>query len=388
MFRSTLPIVLIGFTLVTTDVSGQPIMPKDKEAKFRAIMPKVEASWLQVIINHPATIYYTNSEIPPAFQNYENGSTGVWSIFYNHAPNTSNEPYGNANREFPWAKPFGTHLSPNSFSFRFLHLPKNEGGITQPIVWWEKSNGSGHAWAFPDGAIVGEVLYMKCSKGYAYVYEIRTRTRLKTRWKMNVFRPYPTAEKLSDTLFQYYLEQRPIFEDHLRPLYEHLIKPLETKKQTLNDDNPKLVFKSFKKQSFLPLIPEKLAIELLNKVPFSSAAGREWQKDCHAPTQNVSKFHIVPKEYLAGFMSVDSDGCMKCHETCNQRAKSFDNDREWWGRVRGSDGIFSFHPFDPSCISKDSNLEVVMNKKFIKLGIIDEFDPKVHTQYRIVTGLD
>jgi hypothetical protein len=47
--------------------------------------------------------------------------------------------------------------------------------------------------------------------------------------------------------------------------------------------------------------------------------------------------------------------------------------------VRGSDGIFSFHPFAPESVSGNGyGTTVYMRPELEKTGVIAKFDPKVH----------
>ncbi len=40
------------------------------------------------------------------------------------------------------------------------------------------------------------------------------------------------------------------------------------------------------------------------------------------------------------------DNCIQCHEDVGRHAFTITREREWYGYVRGSDGIFTLHPFD------------------------------------------
>src|SRR5207247_3875710 len=88
---------------------------------------------------------------------------------------------------------------------------------------------------------------------------------------------------------------------------------------------------------------------------FKSALGQEWKTgadstQAFAPS-TTAEFHIVPKNYRAGFVEISSTSCMRCHDSTLKHARDFQELREWYGRVRGSDNIFSFHIFDPRSIS-------------------------------------
>jgi hypothetical protein len=136
-------------------------------------------------------------------------------------------------------------------------------------------------------------------------------------------------------------------------------------------------------------------LELLTTTPFRSAHGELWRKGINgvytaAPTTE-SGFHIVPAKYDAGFIEVDTHSCMRCHETANQHVRNFDFGRDWYGRVRGSDGIFSWHPFDPSSISNNGyGATPRMRQSFITAGIVAPYSAEVHTEehYVLIRGLD
>src|SRR5262249_38078700 len=123
------------------------------------------------------------------------------SVHYNISANGS-EPFGNGNREFPWAHPAGTHRTTNVTSFKFLHLPTDESGKLAPIVWFRArgttDNALGYAWRFPVGAVLGEVLLMRDEDGSQYCFEMRIRTREQENWEPQVFRPFPRAQDLAD----------------------------------------------------------------------------------------------------------------------------------------------------------------------------------------------
>src|ERR1700676_5593152 len=114
--------------------------------------------------------------MPGASQNRGGGLPGVHSPSYNIRAVRS-EPFGNANREFPWGSPAGLHNSPNFKSFRFVSFPKG-----QSILWWrERLSGDGargsFVWLYPVGTTFGEVLLVTDPENHDYTFELRTRTR-------------------------------------------------------------------------------------------------------------------------------------------------------------------------------------------------------------------
>jgi hypothetical protein len=133
-----------------------------------------------------------------------------------------------------------------------------------------------------------------------------------------------------------------------------------------------------------PAGDDALVVRLLTETVFKSALGASWSTDSNrvhtvAPTTDAP-FHIVPARYDAGFIEVDQLSCMRCHDTVNQHVNDFDFGRDWYGRVRGSDGIFSIHPFDPSCISYNGiSLPTRLNQSLISAGLLAPFDPQIHS---------
>ena len=91
----------------------------------------------------------------------------------------------------------------------------------------------------------------------------------------------------------------------------------------------------------------------------------------------------MPAKYDAGFVEVDRASCMRCHKTVNQPVDKFQSGRDWYGRIRGSDGIFSFHPFDPSSLSGNGYpVPVRMRDELVSAGVIERYDAKKHDKLR------
>lgn len=373
------------------------LMSAEKEQRLRKMLPRVADADLQKILDDPRLILYTEREIPRAYQFFTGGLQGVHSAYYNISANGS-EPYGNGNREFPWGHPAGTQRSSGIEVFRFLWLPRDENGEPRPVVWYRKhlrgDSSDGYAWTFPVGAIVGEVLAMTGPDGYAYTFEARIRTRAYGYWDMDVLRPFPTAGALAKRI----KELRPDWQQQpkLVKSIEHLEQPIEMKVLTLADQQPaKRTFSQTMGVDSLPeLDDDKLVGQLLTSTPFRSSAGEVWRETAggpktYAPTTEAS-FHVVPAKYDAGFVQVDRTSCMRCHESTSKPVSDFNPGRDWYGHIRGSDGIFSFHPFSPESISDNGfGRAVSMRPEFEKAGVIAKYDPKRHPEavYQAVESL-
>ena len=362
------------------------LVSPERERWLRQHLPVVDDGAIQEILDDARLILYTDREMPPAYQDWSGDLQGVHSPSYNISANDA-EPYGNGNREFPWGAPAGTHRTRGVESFRFLWLPLDEAGNVRPIVWFRKrlsdSVRKGYAWRFPVGAVVGEVLMLRGPDGKRYTFEMRVRIREYDNWAVNVFRPFPTADDLARAI----RHRRPQWADSpsLARLVRHLEQPIELVSHRLEDRHPgKRVFSQSMGVDELPAIDDDaLVIELLTETVFKSALGATWRDGTNgvwtcAPTTKAA-FHIVPANYDAGFLEVDRVSCMRCHNTVNQHVRRFEPGRDWYGRIRGSDGIFSFHPFAPEVISYNGyGGPVRLRRELVEAGILVRYDKQKH----------
>jgi hypothetical protein len=212
---------------------------------------------------------------------------------------------------------------------------------------------------------------------------LRLRIREHGDWNVDVFRPFPTAEDLSKRI----QELRPDWHKNsqLAKLVTHLNTPRKMTRQVLTNPHPGRVIHQAMGVDYLPDAgDDALIVKLLTETKFRSALGSTWRKSTNglhtcAPT-TTAKFHVVPANYDAGFIEADRVSCRRCHETTNQHVRDFQFGRDWYGRVRGSDGIFSFHPFDPATISGNGyGGSVQMRPELVRGGILERFNPRRHT---------
>ena len=138
--------------------------------------------------------------------------------------------------------------------------------------------------------------------------------------------------------------------------------------------------------SLPPLGDDKLVAELLSHTTFHSASGEVWRESAsgaktYAPTVSEAGFSVVPAKYDGGFVEVDRQSCMRCHESVAKPVTDFNPGRDWYGHIRGSDGIFSFHPFALESVSGNGyGSGVKMRPELEKAGVIAQFDPKRHPE--------
>ncbi len=362
------------------------LMSREREELLRGSLPKVDDPDVQAMLNDPTLILYTDVEMPGAYQFWDGALQGVHRVDYNISADNS-EPFGNGNREFPWATPAGTHRTNNVRTVRFLWLPRDDAGKPWPVVWYRRhlsGDGTlGYAWTFPIGTVFGEVLMMRAPDGYDYTFEMRLRRREGKEWSVDVFRPFPTAEDLAQRI----RELRPDWDEqpNLTAFVAHLEEPNELPVLKLADRQP--ARRTFDQAMGVDVLPpledEALVCDLLRTTTFRSALGATWRwgsngaRTC-APTTDAP-FHIVPARYDAGFVDVDRASCIRCHETVNADVDRFDFSRDWYGRIRGSDGIFSFHPFDPHTVSGNGFGQAVrMRPELTEAGVLERFDSDRH----------
>ncbi len=142
-----------------------------------------------------------------------------------------------------------------------------------------------------------------------------------------------------------------------------------------------------------PIGNDDLAAQLLSYTTWKSALGAVWadtpQGRVSAPTVEDSRWlHIVPPRYTAFAFDVDRRDCMECHKHTNKAVNFFDTSRDWYGRIRGSDGIFSFYPWDPKVVSHNGfTIPLRERPQFRRAGMVAPYDPGRHPA-SVYPGLD
>lgn len=367
--------------LLCGSAEGQLMRP-ERVAHLKSCFPKVDDAKIQAVLDDPELLLYTTDEMPGAYQIWDGLLRGVHWVGYNISAD-GGEPHGNANQEFPWGDPAGLHRTQGTAAFRFLLLPKRDGRRL-PVVWYQKLRPGdaqpGYAWVFPVGTVFGEVLTLTGPGGVSYAFEVRTRTRVDGSWDVDAFRPFPTPETLADRIRQLApdWERRPAVAACVRQLLGGTLRRVAR----LFDRHPRVTFSSQALVDELPPLEPQLVAKLLTETPFRSVLGSSWREAgdliAAAPTTQAA-FHIVPANYDAHFVVVDRDSCMRCHDQVAQHVDFFDGPRDWYGRVRGSDGIFSFHPFEPASLSRNgSSQPVQMRRALISAGLLEPFDRSRH----------
>lgn len=296
----------------------------------------------------PRLLVYTEREMPKAYQDWAGGLPGIHSPSYNISAAKPREQFGNPNVEFPWGKPAGTEVVPDSeFStFKFMLLPDGKPiEITRRYLSGDRR--PSFVWEFPEDSVVGEVLQLY-HDGLYFTFEVRLRRKVKGEWRVSVYRPFASLSDLREfcaaNKHQLVVEDAKISQSHM-------------------------IFKGEATTTALGRMPEALVRKALAK-EFVNVLGSEWSGDSFAPTSREG-FGLVPRNYQAATIAVNTKSCARCHESTLRHANEFDFFRDWYGRVRGSDGIFSFHPFEPSSISYSGIYQgAEIRKSFLDHGIV------------------
>ena len=331
------------FLAVTAAVSQDCFYDQIKAKQIILGLPKVESESLSKVLFSAQIRFYDTKTLPMAYQDFRGSLRGIHSPTYNISANRS-EPHGNGNKEFPWGKPAGTHRSDGVTTIKFMSLPKLNG-ITVPIAYEYVAN-DGYNWVYPRGTVFGEILYLNGD-----CFEIRTRTKGKETWIPDTLRPYNSATDLREQIVINFPDYKK--DDELLRLYigaDLINKDV----MILEDSQPnRRIFSSKTQRITLPSIAREKAVSLLRSRPFRSAIGTSWTgKSDGPPTVTIEEgYGIVPVKYDADFIEVTSKSCARCHDSTNKHVDTFDFARDWYGKIRGSDGIFSFHIFDKDCIS-------------------------------------
>ena len=359
--RSIIMFVALCFSVNTF---ASTFLNVEQTKEIAKIIPSIANKDLESYLKSSSVLYYNDETMPKAHQDFEGALIGLHSPRYNISANYS-EPFGNGNIEFPWGTPGGLHRLKKIQGIKFLKLPEN-----QKIKYIPYTDGS-YDWEFPNHTILGEILFQEI-KDKLVVFEIRTRTKNEGKWRGNIFRPYPSSEDLIDTIKLKF----PNYEsdEELKNLINHLKDDSKIETLKLENNHPKTVFSSKADIDYLPKINEEKVLKLLTNKEFKPSLGVNWRNTANPASAPSTKadVHIVPKNYDGGFIAVESQSCMKCHETTNKHVNDFESSRDWYGRIRGNDGIFSFHIFSPSSISYDGiSRQIRLNSDLINMGLLE-----------------
>lgn len=353
---------------------SQPIqlMSRKDLAATHRLVPLFENNFYNGLFTQPDNVmWYTGREIKQCFQEDGAGRLALFEVNYDLSggadqfKNNKGEGFGQANREFPWKDTAGITDCKNVSTIKFIKLPPDQRDPNKvlPIVWWKQrfrySETTIYSWVYPNGTIVGELLLQKDSESTKYCFEVRIRIKRNAEWHIDVLRP-DLSRYVAGTV----------------------------KKDIPNTHPDRVSFRDALGLAAIEDVSQKESINVLNGY-FKSAFVNDL-----LPTRSSSqKFGVVPANYFS--VRADNNSCARCHIDTLRHTDEFDNktvysdrvSRQWYGRVRGSDGIFSFDIFDNSSKGRIFT-PIKLRRDFIKNGIIEEFSSKKHRppQYLFTRG--
>lgn len=292
-------------------------------------------------LNDPRTVFYRLPQtyqqwVPAARVESKDEATGAvsvtsrparWGIY---AASVLSE--FNANGDFPWESTFGLNVAhrakmiPATYDvFNFLSLPEDEDGKLLPILVLDERP---IKWLFPPGATLGEVLTVKGPDGKTYVQEVRTRTKgdAMTTWHVKIFRPVADRAEFQRLTGVGYVPARK-FMSFRNPEEDEVLAVAGTVEK-------------------LPNLPPETVAKLLSR-PFRDVTDSNWH-----PSSD-QEFSILPKDYSLGLLKeITPEACANCHKQTQisvrrliPREPLIQRNPDKVGNIRGSDGIFTWHPF-------------------------------------------
>lgn len=373
------------------------LMPADRLALVASRMPRIADPWLKGVLESPDTCWYDKHSIVPGYQDSfgDNVETPI-----GFRPNTIDRglidlavPGGHAQIfvetglfHFPFGRPIGNRT--DNLIVDFWHVPR-DGGAFLPVVWWRRDpNGYTHRieWMFPVGTVLGEILF-EVEGGVWWPFEIRTRVRELDHWRVDVFRPFPTATDLADALARKRTES-PAWQSaaDLTALIAHVRDPSTLVAATLSGSHFRGAFApQTGARDVLPGLADDTILQaLLLETPFRSARGAVWKRSgaltAYAPT-TAAGFSIVPRDYDGGFLEVDDQKCNRCHENAGRPFKDYYDNILAYGELWGMDDAFTWHPFVTSNFVDGAGQVVnfnhdnrVMRPELLQAGVLAPYD--------------
>lgn len=321
-----------------------------------ASMPPVEGPELQRVFADEWTLWFDESTMPRAMQFGPNSDpTHVHDGFhrFNDIDRTTNP-----NIEYPWQDGGGFHRVPRSHVqiAKFFWHPQHK-----PILYYRSVRSSVYHrqlawdWVFPIDSVVGEVVALR-RDGHTYPFEIRALTREEDAWHPQVWRQYNSEAELADRIWELGYED-----------LANRVGNTESRKGTVPDTlHPRPAVTLAYEHALLPVLPEPLVAELL---------GQPLKEVFEPLSMTAGQTQVLPAGYLGSAVGMGRDDCMRCHNHVAKHANEFDRPgRDWYGYVRGSDRIFSFHPFARQSISTNGgDLPVSFSEALTRSGHIAPF---------------
>ena len=306
-------------------------------------------------------IFYDKKVVRRAYQMHGSFHDAMYNVSPGPAANPP-EPFGNANREFPW-NTGGLDNSPNGSDFKAMILSGPIKVSQRQLPYgFVNENPMWNVGKFQTETKFCEFLVKDNNR----IFEVRVLEKVKegdvldvkNNWKPHWFR----AVKDSGELIE-------ICKDHQYgdALASHYAGKMSVTHLTDKNHNAQRVLNVATIVDELPPMPKDVQDKIYIR-PFQEVTDVIWHKTdehkCYGPSGG-----FVADKYQGGHFA--STQCIQCHHTVLSHAQHFGTGRDWYGRLRGTDGIFSVPIADDGCISGNGfNYRPVWNQKLVKAGLL------------------
>lgn len=340
-------LALAGWDCLAQAPAPFRLCSEEKHAQLLRLIPMTDDPRQESVRNDGRLVCYTNDEMPKASQFWDaNSLAGIHDASHNISANPNPRPpsegggvSGGPGQEFPWRVPFGLDEATGWTQFKFYLLP-----VGQSVRYWRETLPPdvtpAWVWEFPQGTVFGEVLLVKDEKGQDHPFELRTRRKQGDGWRPEVYRPFRSRMELNTAVYNSTdrgAERFPSLTLH--------------KEWSIRNRQPLKVLRRDAVEDVLPALDPDTVRRLLRR-PFQSVRNHQWIPGGFAPGTREA-FHIVPKNYAGAAIQVTRASCASCHKTAQKHPDDFGPPgRDWYGRVAGSDQVFSWHPFALESISR------------------------------------
>ena len=342
-----LSVFLVGITLSTTLLTNiQAANRGDILRSLPSILEENGGKDMKADLYDQKAIFYSEDNCPKAYQH----DGGVHWAYYNISGGADRVGKGNANVEFPWSVGGGLHNSKSFTTAKVITLPDNaETGRKWPIVYTHVGGSRPILWYYPIGTRVSEIIGVTHG-GYDYPFEVRSLIRHKEHWSQETARQTWTVDELIEDSKKWGYEN-----------YANKLSEVEVKQIRMYDNiHPRKTIDVVGPHFVLPEgMPQKLVLQLLSK-PLRIDYNEEYGFTASKPT-------FIPAVYRGSHVGNDgsTENCMKCHKHVGRHVNEFGPvGRDWYGFVRGSDGIFSWHPFVRTVANSSRNPRAISNNGF------------------------
>lgn len=370
------------------------LLSQAEHDQWMSIMPRTVHGRLEKALSW-GPILYNHKVMPPAYQHETDKYSGFRSTSYNVAP--GRDPFGHANGEHPWNTGLGLDDCVDARVIEFISIPPD----AKPATWrWVTKPGMNeHLGSFaaqtsnPPGH-VREVIYapQTHTSEVVAVQDKETnkllpqlvRSRFKQddgTWAVSIEAPFATAAEFITFVNKYgSAADKAVVNNHyatkarMAPV-RHVHIPLLRGRLPGSTRGEHTVYQYV--EDDIPELSPELVRKILAKPFVRIEPGKPWLETTdgkivtYAPTTQAS-FSFVPKNYKGGFIPPTKADCMACHSQTLKAVTEIDTTRDWYGRVRGSDTVFSFHFEDPGSISYNGiDQASALRKEFVESGLIE-----------------